>query len=404
MALSFDDARSLILESAAPLGIERVPLLEASGRVLAGEVLAPWDMPRWNNSAMDGYAVRMDDCAEPGGELVVSGFLPAGACASNVLIPSGGAIKIMTGAPIPANCDAVVPVEETVGQGDVVRIMTPVQPGDHIRWQGEDVRCGEMIMPAGTVLRPAEISMLASFGQVFVSVHRRPRVAILSTGDELVELGEDCCEGQIINSNSLSLAAAVKEAGGEAILLGIARDERESLFPLLQEGLKADILLTSAGVSAGDRDYVREVLAELGVHQHFWKIDIKPGRPTAFGVRGETLVFALPGNPVSTMVTFEMFVRPALRRLLGYQRVIQPTVRATLSERVRKKPGRTQFLRVQVRQEGETLVASSSGDQNTGILRTMVRANAIAILRSDAGQIEAGSSVELHLLDPSGLV
>jgi molybdopterin molybdotransferase len=246
--------------------------------------------------------------------------------------------------------------------------------------------------------------MLASFGQVFASVHRQPRVAILSTGAELVELGEVCGEGQIVDSNSLSLAAAVREAGGEAILLGIARDERNSLLPLLREGLKADILITSAGVSAGDRDFVREVLAELGVHQHFWKIDIKPGRPTAFGVRGDTLIFALPGNPVSTLVTFEMFVRPALRRLLGYQRVIQPTVRAVLGESIDKKPGRTQFLRVQVRQEGETLVASSSGDQNTGILRSMVRANAIAILSSDAGQLSAGSSVEIHLLDLSGLV
>jgi molybdopterin molybdotransferase len=404
MALSFDDARSLILESASPLGVERVPLLDAFGRVLADGVLAPWDMPRWNNSAMDGYAVRAADCATLGTELTIAGYLPAGARANGVSVPPRGAVKIMTGAPIPANCDAVIPVEETAGEGERIRILASVKAGDHIRWQGEDVKRGEVIMPAGTVLRPAEISMLASFGQVFAAVHRRPRVAILSTGDELVELGELCGEGQIINSNSLSLAAAVKEAGGEAILLGIARDDRESLLPLLREGLKADVLITSAGVSAGDRDFVREVLAELGVHQHFWKIDIKPGRPTAFGVWGETLVFALPGNPVSTMVTFEMFVRPALRRLLGYQRVIQPTVRAKLNEAVRKKPGRTQFLRVQVRQDGETLIASSSGDQNTGILRTMVRANAIAILRGEAGQLPAGSSVELHLLDPSGLV
>lgn len=404
MALSFNDARSLILESAAPLGVERLPLLDAFGRVLAGEIRAPWDLPRWNNSAMDGYAVRAADCHAPATELAIAGYLPAGACASGVCLPGGGAIKIMTGAPIPANCDAVVPVEETEGEGEIVRILAPVKAGDHIRWQGEDVKSGEVIMPAGTVLRPAEISMLASFGQVFASVHRQPRVAILSTGDELVELGEVCGEGQIIDSNSLSLAAAVREAGGEAILLGIARDERNSLLPLLREGLKADILITSAGVSAGDRDFVREVLAELGVHQHFWKIDIKPGRPTAFGVRGDTLIFALPGNPVSTLVTFEMFVRPALRRLLGYQRVIQPTVRAVLGESIDKKPGRTQFLRVQVRQEGETLVASSSGDQNTGILRSMVRANGIAILSSDAGQLSAGSSVEIHLLDPSGLV
>lgn len=404
MAVTFDDARSLILGHARPLGIERVPLLDACGRVLAHEVRAPWDMPRWNNSAMDGYAVRVADCGAPPTRLTIAGYLPAGARAAGVSIPVGGAIKIMTGAPLPDGCDAVVPSEATEAEGELVCILGNVAVGDHLRFQGEDVKSNEVVMPAGTVLRPPEINMLASFGQVFASVHRRPRVAILSTGDELVELGEVCGEGQIINSNALSLAAAVREAGGEALLLGIARDERDSLRPLLEEGLKADVLITSAGVSAGDRDLVREVLAELGVEQRFWKVDIKPGRPTAFGVRGATLVFALPGNPVSTMITFEMFVRPALRRLLGYQRVIQPTIAAVLSESVRTKPGRTQFLRVQVRQEGETLVASSSGDQNTGILRTMVRANAIVILHGETDHVAAGSRVEVHLLDPAGLI
>ena len=403
MAVGFDDARSLILAEARPLGQERVPLLDACGRVLAAEVRAPWDLPRWSNSAMDGFAVRAADC-HPGGTLAIAGYLPAGARADGVNVPPGGAVRIMTGAPLPADCDAIVPFEETQEEAGRVCLLGAVGVGDHIRRQGEDVSAGEVIMPAGTLLRPPEINMLASFGQALVPVHRRPRVAILSTGDELVELGATCGEGQIVNSNALSLACAVRESGGEALLLGIARDEPEALRPLLAEGLKADVLITSAGVSAGDRDLVRAVLAELGVAERFWKVEIKPGRPTAFGVHGETLVFALPGNPVSTMVTFELLVRPALRRLLGYRRVLQPTVPAVLDKAVRKKPGRVQFLRVQVRQEEHGLVASSSGDQNTGILRTMVRANAIAILRGEQEQLAAGSTVEVHLLDPAGLV
>ncbi len=402
MAIAFDDARRLILDRTPLLGVERVHLLEAPGRVLAEAVRAPWDMPCWDNSAMDGYAVRAADCAAPPVRLPVTGYLPAGATAEGVEVAPGCAVKIMTGAPIPRGCDAVVPFEETEEAEGSVRILGPVKLRDHIRFRGEDVSRGETVMPAGTLLRPPEINMLASFGQVFAPVHRRPRVAILSTGDELVELGEPLGPGRIVNSNSISLAAAVREAGGEPILLGIARDERESLREKLSEGLRADVLITSAGVSAGDRDLVREVLAELGVEQLFWKIEIKPGRPTAFGVKGETLVFSLPGNPVSTMVTFEMFVRPALRRMTGHRRLIQPTLPAVLREPARKKAGRVQFLRVRVAEGEGGLEASSSGDQNTGILRTMVQANGIAILPAELGDLPAGAAVEVHLLDPAG--
>ena len=397
MATSFEAAVKTILDNVAPLGQERVPLLDAGGRVLGEPVRAPWDMPQWDNSAMDGYALRIADLGTLPATLPVRGYVPAGGEPLEAVEP-GCAVKIMTGAPIPNGCDVVVPFEETEERDGRVTIRGPVKRREHIRFRGEDVPAGELVIPAGTVLRPAEINLLAYYSRAFVPVHRRVRVAILSTGDELVELGEPLGPGKIINSNALSLAAAVREIGGEPLLLGIARDNLESHREKLRAGLQADVLITSAGVSAGDRDLVRDVLAELGVRQLFWKIDIKPGRPTAFGLKGQTPVFSLPGNPVSTMITFEEFVRPALLKMMGHSEVIKPFVRAVLKEPVRKKAGRVHFLRVQVRSDGGQLTVSSSGDQNTGILRTMVRANGIAVLPADLEEIAAGTEVNVHLI------
>lgn len=397
MSTSFDEASRLILDATRPLGSERVQLLDAAGRALAVDFHAPWDLPRYDNSAMDGFAVRAADAAAEA-ELTVTGYIPAGGDDLQPVAP-GCAVRIMTGAPIPPGCDLVVPVEETEEQDGKVRLLKALRVREHIRFRGEDIAAGYKVLPAGTLLRPPEINLLASFGQAMVAVYRRPRVAILSTGDELVELGKPLVDGQIINSNALSLAAAVRDAGGEPLLLGIARDTLESHREKLAEGLTVEVLITSAGVSAGDRDLVREVLADLGVEQKFWKIDIKPGRPTAFGVKDKSLVFSLPGNPVSTMVTFEMFVRPALRKLQGITPAIRPFVKATLVESVSKRPGRVMFLRVQVRTEQGRLVASSAGDQNTGILRTMVRANGIAVLPADRDRFEAGDEVDLLVLD-----
>lgn len=399
MAVTFDEARSLILENIAPLATERVPLLAVVGRVLAQELRATWDLPGWDNSAMDGYAVRAEDCLEPT-TLTVVDYIPAGGNAEGVVVRSGTAVKIMTGAPVPQGCTAVVPYEAANEEGDKVHIRERVEPRSHIRFRGEDLRAGDLVIPAGTLVRPPEINMLACFGQAEVVVRRRPRVAILSTGDELAELGEPLAPGKIVNSNSHSLAAAVMDAGGEPVLLGIARDNRESHREKLTAGLAADVLITSAGVSAGDRDLVREVLAELGVRQLFWKAEIQPGRPIAFGIREGVPVFSLPGNPVATLITFEMFVRPALLQMQGHPDIIRPTVRARLQEPAKKKPGRVRFLRVQVRSGDAGLVVSSSGDQNTGILRTMVRANGIAILPAEREYFAAGDEVDVYLLDP----
>lgn len=394
---SFEDARRIILASVAPLGVERVQLLESPGRVIAEDVVAPWNMPFGDNSAMDGYAVRSADCTAVPASLTVSGYIPAGGKITGPVEP-GCAIRIMTGAPVPPGCDAVVPVEETDGGKETVTVAAPVMPRQHIRFAGEDVRSSETVIQTGALIRPPEISMLASFGKVFVPVYRRARVAILSTGDELIELGEPLAEGRIVNSNALSLAAAVMEIGAIPVIVGIARDNPESHREKLREGLKADALITSAGVSAGDRDLVRDVLAELGVQQVFWRVDIKPGGPTAFGLYEGRPVFSLPGNPVSTMVTFEEFVRPALLKMMGHRRVIKPFIKAILQNDAHKKPGKINFLRVRLKSENGRYLAYSSGDQNTGILKTMLMADAMAMLPAERTSFSAGEEVDVHIL------
>lgn len=394
--LTYEEARWRILDRVSPLGMERLPLDAAAGRTLAGEVHAPGDLPPWDNSAMDGYAVRSEDCR---GEAVlpIAGYQTAGGRDASS-VPPGGAVRIMTGSPIPEGCDAVVPFEEAEETDGSIHVPGPVRPRQHIRYRGEDVRAGALVLPGGTVLRPPEISLLASFGRAMVPAYRKPRVAILSTGDELVELGDPPGHGKIVNSNSHALAAAIAEAGGEPILLGIARDEREDLRTRVSEGLAADVLVTSAGVSAGDRDLVRDVLAELGVENVFWKVLVKPGGPTAFGVADRTPVFSLPGNPVSSLITFEVFVRPALMKMTGSPRPVKTPVKATLGEPVKKKAGKTQFLRVIVEWGEEGCVARTAGDQNTGILRTLVRADGIAVLPLERTTFAAGEKVDVLLL------
>jgi len=393
---SYEEARKIILESVSPLGAELVPPLDATGRVLAEDLAAPRDFPSWDNSAMDGYAVRAADAKAPA-SLRLSAYIPAGSASSEPLA-SGTAAKILTGAPLPAGADAVVPIEQAEERDGAVALAGPVRPGAHVRRRGEDFRAGEPILAAGTVLGPAEVSLLASCSKLSVPVFRRPRVAILSTGDELVQPGEALGPGQITDSNALALAAAVKQAGAEPALLGIARDDRSSLQALLAEGLRADALVTSAGVSMGDRDLVRQVLEGLEVRQVFWKVDVKPGRPTAFGMRADTPVFSLPGNPVSSLLTFEQFVRPALLKMMGHRKVFRPLVPAALRDEIPHKPGRVTFVRVRLERRGSGLVAWSAGKQDTGILKTMIQADGIAVVPADRADLRPGSTVEVQVL------
>lgn len=400
MPISFYEGRQKILDTVPTLEIENVPLLDAAGRAVAENIMAHQSLPAFDNSAMDGYAVRIADCSI-GNILPVTGYLPAGEVSTDTTKP-GTAVKIMTGAPLPQGADAVIPFENCKEEQNQITILQTVKKGDHIRWTGEDIRPGDPVITAGTLLRPAEISLLASLRQATVPVHRRARVAILASGDELQEIDELPFQGGVANSNSWALAAAIQEIGAIPVMLGIARDNLADLRQKIEEGLQADVLMTSAGVSAGDHDHVREVLKELKVVAVFWKLKIKPGHPTAFGMKGHTPVFSLPGNPVSTLLTFEEFVRPALLKMMGHHSVLKTLHRATLSEPIKKKRGRLQIYRVSVtlNQDGE-MVVSSAGDQNTGIQNSLVAAQGVALLEAERDFFAAGEKIDFHFLGTS---
>ncbi len=404
--LSVDDARRIVLEAAPVLEAERVAAADALGRVLAEAVRSGRTLPPADCSAMDGYAVCAADLAtaSAGAPVVlpVAFEVAAGGRGARALRP-GEAARIFTGAPIPEGADAVVMQEQAEASDQGARFRAPARPGDHVRAAGEDVRAGETVLEAGAVLGPAEIGMLASLGRTGVAVRRRPRVAVLSSGDELVEPDASPDGGRIVSSNSYALAAQCREAGAEPSYLGIARDRPEELERLVRAGLHADVLVSSAGVSVGDHDHVRPVLEKLGCRIEFWGVKMKPGYPLVFGrFEGERgpLVFGLPGNPVSAMVTFEQFVRPVLRKMAGFRTWFRPSLEATLDETLAKAAGRTHFVRVELSRQGGALHARSTGNQSSGVLRSMVKARGLLVFPAEATELAAGSRVRVQVLDP----
>ena len=308
----------------------------------------------------------------------------------------------MTGAPLPEGADAVVKVEDTISDKDGVSISVPLAHGENVRYAGEDVKAGNLIIGTGALLRPSEVGMLASLGRSFVKVYRRPLVAIISTGDELVDIDAAATSpGRIVSSNSYSLAAQVMECGGVPFQLGIAKDTREDLTEKFRAALRADVIISSAGVSVGDYDFVKEVMEDIGITIEFWQISQRPGKPMAFGFKEDVPVFGLPGNPVSSMITFEQYVRPAILKMTGHRNIFRRTVCATLTQSIRKKRGLRYFFRSQVKSEADGFVVEITGEQGSGILSSMVHANGIMVIPEDVEFVRAGEGVMVQLIDDS---
>ncbi|MGC9395968.1 MAG: gephyrin-like molybdotransferase Glp [Anaerolineae bacterium] len=420
--LSVEAALEKVLAMFHPLEAERAPVLETLGRVLAEDVVATGDIPPHANTAMDGYAVQVADLAGAGPEspqrLRVIENLAAGYVASE-RVTSGTAIRIMTGAPMPEGADAVIPFEETHQEGAWVDCFAEMHVGANVRLAGEDVREGERTLARGTRIRPQEVGMLAALGYSDVAVIRRPRVAILATGDELVDVDAPLLPGKIRNANSYSNAAQVLQYGGIPLMLGIARDTVEDLTAKIRAGLAhgADLLMTSGGVSVGDFDVVKTVLAAEG-EISFWRVQMKPGKPLAFGyitaeVGGAPRtvpLLGMPGNPVSAMISFELFARPAILTMLGVRDLRKPTFEAILDQAIPCKDGRRHYVRVRLERradgaEGDfRLHATLTGEQGSGILNSMVQSNGLAIIPEGWDHAPAGARVQVMPFEPGALL
>lgn len=401
--ITVEQALETILAHIRVLGTQRVDIVSSRGRVLAQDIVSSVTIPPLDNASMDGYAVRAADvagaCPDRPVTLAVTGDLPAGYTAAAPLLP-GQALRIMTGAPVPRGADTVIMRENTESQGPTVTILQAEPAGTNIRRAGEDIQKGALLFPAGTPVRPAHIGIMASIKLAMVSVYQRPRVAILSTGDELVDIDGELAPGKIVSSNSYSLMSLVAEAGGEPVLLGIARDSKEALRERLREGLHADIILSSGGVSVGDYDFVKDVLLDLGADMKFWKVLMRPGQPLAFGVIGGRPAFGLPGNPVSAMVSFEQFVRPAMRKMSGHAGLFRPFVEAVAQEDVPGRPKRKFFVRCRLMRNGDRWLATTTGSQGSGILMSMAEASGLLVVPEDVVTIKAGDRVRVQVLDP----
>lgn len=396
-----DVHRREVLARIRPIEPIELGILDALGCVLAQDAVAVSDLPPFPNSAMDGYALLAMD-AHAGVELDVIGESAAGAPA-RVPVGHGQAVRIMTGAPMPPGADAVVPVEHTAEVGGRVRLFAGVEPGQHVRMPGEDVRQGDLVLRSGRVLGPADIGMLAALGYPRVLARPQPRVVVISTGDELVEPEDPTGLGQIRDANSYTLTAMAREAGASVFRHQIVRDDEAALTESFEGALAhADLLVTSGGVSAGRYDLVKVVLARLG-DVRFSRVGMRPGMPQAFGLLSReperaVPVFGLPGNPVSAFVSFEVFVRPAIRRLQGRTDVNRPRVEAVLGQAVRSPRDKVEFLRVTLRREGGVWHARPTGEQGSGILRSVVEADGLAEIPAERTEVSPGERVTVHLL------
>ena len=400
--IQVQEALDKILTKIQFKGVEKVSLDQALGRVLTEDVVSRINNPPLDNSAMDGYALIAKDIESATPEnpvkLEMVEEIAAGYTAKGTLKP-GQTMRIMTGAPIPPGADAVLMQEDTQKDGDSILCLDRADVEENIRRAGEDIKIGESVLKKGTTLSPAHIGMLAVIGRSQIAVGQRPTVAILSTGDEILELDETPEGPQIFNSNGHMLAAQIKSAGGIPVNLGIAKDTEEDLMEKFAWALKADIVVSSGGVSVGDYDLVKSTLQKMGQEMLFWKVAMKPGKPLAFGRIGKTPIFGLPGNPVSSFVSFEQFVRPSLRKVLGCSDLSHKTVQAKLTRTIHKKPGRLHFLSSIVSWADGEYTVTPAGEQGSGILKSAANANGLLIFPLEAEEIKQGQEVAVQLLE-----
>jgi len=406
--LGVDDALARILAHLTPLPEVDLSLLAAQGLVAARDVTSRVDIPPYRNSAMDGYAVRSADTADAPVMLRVVGTVAAGSVSDRSISP-GEAIRIMTGAPVPDGADAVVRFEETDERSrpantdrDQITIERPIRVSENVREAGEDIRSGQTVVQAGQVVDPAIIGVLAAIGHATVAVHRRPRVAVLSTGDELLDAGSSLAPGQIRDSNGPMLASLVNQAGGEAVPLGIARDTAEGLHERLSRLDDIDLIITSGGVSVGDYDIVKVVLGSEGAID-IWQVRMKPGKPLAFGTLRDTPLLGLPGNPAAAFVSFYQFARPAIRTLLGHQRFGLPEEDATLTTSIENRGRRRHFVRAHARRSPHGVEVRPAGGHGSGQLTPITRANCFIVVPEARESIDAGEVVRIQWFgEPSG--
>lgn len=402
--LTVEEAIARIVGDVVPMPVEVVPLADAYGRWLAEDLRSTVDVPPWDNSAMDGYAVRAADTDEGEVGLRLLEVVGAGFVAAHEVTP-GSAVGIMTGAPMPAGADAVVMVEDTDGAREgMVRIRGRATPGAHIRRRGEDVKVGDLVLPAGQRLTPAAVGMVASLGRATVAVRRRVVVAVLSTGDEVVPAGQPLRPGQIWSSNNATLVGLAHEAGAVPLDLGIVGDRLEDVVLALRSAVaSADVVITTGGVSVGAYDVVKEAYGQIGAEIDFWRVRMKPGKPLAFGRVGPVPLFGLPGNPVSCMVNFLQFVRPYLRISVGDPRPYLPVVEAIAGDDFRESPGRARLIRVVLERDGNGFVVHPTGSQSSGVLTSMVRANGLLLVGVESSGPVYGDAVRVQVLDGSFL-
>ena len=401
--ISVEEALERILAEIQPLTTTHVSLPESLGLVLAEDVIAQEDMPPFANSAMDGFALLSQDSRQQTGQparLRVTGGVAAGYVADHA-VEEGTAMRIMTGAPVPPGADSVIQVELTRSEGpdsEWVEILQEVPPGNNIRPAGEDMHRGQKVLERGTEIGPWEIGVLATLGRPTIPVTQRPRVAILGTGDEVIDVNEPLQPGKIRNSNSYLLEAAIRKAGAEAHRLGVARDTVESLREKFSEAVTHDLIITSGGVSVGDFDLVKNIMAEQG-EINFWRINMRPGKPVAFGHIGNVPLLGLPGNPVSAAVTFELFGRPVIRKMLGHTRLLRPQVDVVVEDGVSERVMRRHYVRAHVEWREGHFVARTTGNQGSNIMTSLLNANALLIVPEGGVEIRPGETAKAIMLN-----